>query len=374
MPNSTLQIVSFDNPYPPIYGGVVEVYNKLKPLHNLGIKIHLHCFVTEIPSDYSELQEVTENVYFYKTTRNPKEFFSMMPFSVASRTDGKLLDNLRKSDAPILFESLKTTYLVQKDLLPNHRKFLRLHNIEHYYFSGISQSEKNTFKKYLYKSEALKFVNYETVISKFEKVFALSIFEQNYTNQKFGNSVYIPVFHGNKKVAKLTENGKFAFYHGDLRMSDNLKSVKTLIDIFKRIPDVKFVIASSNGQKLVERMIGGITSIEFVPLQSHDQLLKLLADAHMNVMMSYQQSGTKLKLMASLYNSRHCIINDNISDDPKVTQLCHIANTEDEIREKIQQLKNEPYLDFEKRRALLESYLNDDNNAKLLAAEIWNNK
>ncbi len=374
MPNSTLQIVSFDNPYPPNYGGVVEVFNKLKPLHNLGIKIHLHCFVNEIPVDYSELQEVTENVYFYKTTRNPKDFFSMLPFSVVSRTDGKLLDNLRKSDAPILFESLKTTYLVQKDLLPNHRKFLRLHNIEHYYFSGISQSEKNTFKKYLYKSEALKFVNYETVISKFEKVFALSIFEQNYTNQKFGNSVYIPVFHGNKKVAKLTENGKFAFYHGDLRMSDNLKSVKTLIDIFKRIPDVKFVIASSNGQKLVERMIGGITSIEFAPLQSHDQLLKLLADAHMNVMMSYQQSGTKLKLMASLYNSRHCIINDNISDDPKVTQLCHVANTEDEIREKIQQLKDQPYLDFEKRRAVLESYLNDDNNAKLLVAEIWNNK
>ena len=374
MPNYTLQIVSFDNPYPPIYGGVVEVYNKLKPLHNLGIKIHLHCFVTEIPVDYSELQEVTENVYFYKTTRNPKDFFSMLPFSVVSRTDKQLLDNLCKIDAPILFESLKTTYLVDKDLLPNHRKFLRLHNIEHYYFSGISQSEKNTFKKYLYKSEALKFVNYETVISKFEKVFALSIFEQNYTNQKFGNSVYIPVFHGNKKVAKLTENGKFAFYHGDLRMSDNLKSVKTLINIFKRIPDVKFVIASSNGQKLVERMIGGITRIEFVPLQSHDQLLKLLADAHMNVMMSYQQSGTKLKLMASLYNSRHCIINDNISDDPKVTQLCHIANTEDEIHEKIQQLKDQPYLDFEKRREVLESYLNDDNNAKLLAAEIWNNK
>ena len=78
--------------------------------------------------------------------------------------------------------------------------------------------------------------------------------------------------------------------------------------------------------------------------------------------------------MASLYKSRHCIINDNISDDPKVMQLCHIANTESEIRSKIELLKNVPFEDYEIRRDLLETYLNDANNAKLLAEEIWNKK
>ena len=371
MPNSTLQIVSFDNPYPPIYGGVVEVFHKLKPLHELGIKIHLHCFVDTIPENYDELKEVTEKVYFYRTTRKAKDFFSLLPFSVLSRNDKELLENLNKSDAPILFESIKTAFLVHKDLLPNHRKFLRLHNIEHYYFSGISRSETNQFKKYLYKSEAIKFVSFEKVIKKFEKVFSLSLFENKYTNQKFSNSVYIPVFHGNDKVLKLEGMGKYAFYHGDLRMSDNIKAVENLIEIFKRIPDVKFVVASGNGKKIVERMIGNVKNIAFVKLQNHDHLLQLLANAHLNVMLSYQQSGTKLKLMASLYKSRHCIINDNISDDPKVTELCHMANTATEIRDKIQLLKDMPFQDYEKRRDILESYLNDSLNAKLMAQEIW---
>lgn len=371
MPKKVLQIVSFDNPYPPIYGGIVEVYNKLKAIHDLGIEVHFHCFTNKIPSHFPELSAITHKIYFYQTTRNSRDFLSLLPFSVLSRTSAELLQNLNIIDAPILFESIKSTYLVHKDLLPNHRKFLRLHNIEYDYFSGLSKSENNPFKKYLYKSEGIKFASYEKVVHKFDKVFALSIFENDYAQQKFKNSMYIPVFHGNEHVAQLSEHGKFAFYHGDLRMSDNLRSVKTLVNIFRRIPDMKFLIASSNGEEIVNRMIGSVGNIEFIKLHSHDQLLKLLNDAHMNVMLSYQKSGTKLKLMTSLFNSRHCVINENISDDPKITNLCHIASTESQIRDKIFELKNQPFIDYKKRKDVLESYLSDNQNAMLLAAEIW---
>lgn len=37
-----LNIVAFDNPYPPTYGGVIDVYYKLKSLAETGLKIHLH--------------------------------------------------------------------------------------------------------------------------------------------------------------------------------------------------------------------------------------------------------------------------------------------------------------------------------------------
>ena len=39
-----LNIIAFDNPYPPIYGGVIDVYYKINELAKLGIKIHLHYF------------------------------------------------------------------------------------------------------------------------------------------------------------------------------------------------------------------------------------------------------------------------------------------------------------------------------------------
>ena len=45
MPERQLHIVAFDIPYPPNYGGVIDVWYKLKALHAKGIKIILHCFL-----------------------------------------------------------------------------------------------------------------------------------------------------------------------------------------------------------------------------------------------------------------------------------------------------------------------------------------
>ena len=39
-----LHVISFDVPVPANYGGVIDVYYKLKALHLQGVKIHLHCF------------------------------------------------------------------------------------------------------------------------------------------------------------------------------------------------------------------------------------------------------------------------------------------------------------------------------------------
>ena len=39
-----LNIVSFAVPFPPDYGGAIDIYYKLETLNNLGIKIYLHCF------------------------------------------------------------------------------------------------------------------------------------------------------------------------------------------------------------------------------------------------------------------------------------------------------------------------------------------
>ena len=44
MKEQELHIVSFDVPFPPNYGGAVDVFYKIRALHKLGVKIHLHCF------------------------------------------------------------------------------------------------------------------------------------------------------------------------------------------------------------------------------------------------------------------------------------------------------------------------------------------
>lgn len=375
MLQKVLHIVSFDNPFPPVYGGVIEVFFKIKPLYDLGFHIHFHSFVDVIPDQNPTLESITEKVYYYKNDKNPFYFFSRLPFSVISRNHKNLLENINKIEAPILFEGLKPTFLVYKKLLSGKRKILRLHNIEHDYFNGIALSEKNIFRKWLFGMEARKYKQYEAIVSEFDQIVTLSKFENQYINDKFGKASYIPVFHGNQNVKPLDGTGKYAIYHGDLRMSDNIRTVLMLIDIFKEIPDFKLVIASNSNQKLINKKIGNLKNVSYIPIENYEHLQQLLMDAQINLIFSFQKSGTKLKLMNSLYNSRFCIINDNIMDDENVTQLCEFANTKDEIIHKIQQLKNRPFIDYEKRRNVLETQMNDVVNAKLLAQKIfesWN--
>lgn len=367
MPKKAIHIISFDNPYPPIYGGVIDVYYKIKALHELGMEIYLHCFVAKIPNEFPELEAITKKVFFYKTSKNPLLLFSRIPFSVICRNDKKLLQNLEGVVAPILFESLKTTYLVHKNHLQNHPKILRLHNIEQHYFEGISRSETSFFRKILFFLESKKYENFERICNKFDKVLALSQFENEYVHRKFGNSAYIPVFHGNEMTNKLSPFGKYALYHGDLRTSDNKRAVAFLIKVFQKIPDYSFIIASSNGADFVKSKIISASNISFFCIENDLDLNDLLENAHINVMLSFQQSGTKLKLINSLYRSRFCLINKNMVDDEMISNCCEMAETEAEFVDAVNRLRHQPYLNFEKRKSVLAPILNDATNAKLIA-------
>ncbi len=354
MSEKPIHIISFENPFPPNYGGVIDVYYKIKALHEIGCAIHLHCFVKQIPDQFDALKAITSEVYFYKTAQNPLFFLSRLPFSVISRSNPKLVENIAKTDAPILFEGLKTTCLVNDIRLKKNKKFLRQHNIEHNYYKGIAKSEYSFLKKIALYWESSKYRKYESTLAEFEKVFTLSEFENAYCNAKFNNAEYVPVFHGNTTIADLNDFGEYAFYHGDLTSSDNRKAVVFLISVFKKCPEYNLVIASGSNEDFVRNQIGSSTNIEFVNLADQSQLLELFKRAHVNICWSFQKSGTKLKLINSLFNSRFCIINDNIIDDKRVEELCDKVSDEKQLIETVKLLFTKPYEVSDTRKQILE--------------------
>lgn len=223
--------------------------------------------------------------------------------------------------------------------------------------------------------EALKYKQYDSIIGDFQKIIALSKNEGLYVKNNFllPKTNYIPVFHGNEMVNVSNGFGKYAVYHGDLRMSDNKKAVIELIETFKKI-NYNLVIAATDNEEFVQKKIKNSNNISFVKIIDFKHLQGILIDAHINIMLSYQQSGTKLKLLNSLYNSRFCLINNNISDDKKLTDLCEYVSTNEELITKVNSLINLPFTDFEKRKSVLDSYMNDTLNAKLLLETIFENE
>jgi hypothetical protein len=70
--HKSLHIVSFDIPYPPIYGGIIDVFYKIKALKELGVSIHLHTFIYG-KEKQPELENYCEKVHYYKRDFYSKE-------------------------------------------------------------------------------------------------------------------------------------------------------------------------------------------------------------------------------------------------------------------------------------------------------------
>ena len=103
----SINIVSLDIPYPPDYGGAIDIWHKLIALKKMGIQINLHCFYYNRFSS-KEIEKLCFKTYYYQRDMNYLNLFSRRPFIIKSRSSSELIKNLLHNDDPILFEGLHT--------------------------------------------------------------------------------------------------------------------------------------------------------------------------------------------------------------------------------------------------------------------------
>jgi len=362
--NKKINIVSFDVPYPPNYGGAIDVFYKIIALKKLGFKIYLHTFEYG-RGEQNELKKHCEKVYYYKRETSLIKLFSKLPFIIKSRANNELIKNLETNTYPILFEGLHTTFPLLNVNFNNRKTIVRAHNIEHKYYYGLAKSERNIFKKLFFISEAIKLKYYEPILNKVSFVLPISPLEQEYFSSKFqSKSKYISAFHQNKEINSLKGIGNFALYHGDLNISDNLKACYFLIKVFAKI-NYPFIIASSFINKNLLNKIKKHPTISFKKCPNSKELNSLLTNAHINILPTFQNTGIKLKLINALYNGRFCIVNDKMIQNTGLEKLCLISNSEKEFIKRIRILSQKEFTeqDISKRKKILETF-NTENSAK----------
>ena len=164
MPEKHIHIVCFDVPYPPDYGGVIDVFYRIKALHQLGIKIHLHCFEYG-RGKHTELMKYCAEVNYYTRYKGWKGFSLRIPYIVNSRANKKVLHNLLKDDHPVLLEGIHCTYFLFTGQLKNKKVYVRLHNVEFEYYKELARSETSVFKKLYFKNESRLLKSYEKIIA-----------------------------------------------------------------------------------------------------------------------------------------------------------------------------------------------------------------
>ncbi len=366
---TNIHIISFNIPYPPNYGGIIDVYYKIKALHAKGVNVILHCF------DYGrgktpELEKICKKVYYYKRATGIFKSLSKIPYIVNSRSNPELLENLIKDNYPILFEGLHTTFFIDTKELVDRLKIVRTHNIEHDYYNFLYKQEKNILKKLYYKNAAKKLKNYESVLKYANYIAVISHNDFKYISSKYKNVFWLPPFHPNSTVNIELGTSNFALYHGNLSVAENIKAVKFLIDSFKNKKEINLFIAGKDPSKELYKLTKNISNIKIIANPSNKQMLELIKNAHIHLLPTFQPTGIKLKLISSLFNGRHVITNNEMVDNTGLETVCHIANTKAEFVEKTVKLFSMPFenKDLIIRKEILDKKFNNSRNIELLTS------
>jgi len=360
-----VHVVSFDVPHPPDYGGVIDVFYKLKALSAAGVGIHLHCFRYGRPAAPA-LESLCASVNYYPRNVSKAQLFHRLPYIVVSRAHTHLVDHLARNDHPVLFEGLHSCYFLDEPRLAGRVRIVRTHNIEHEYYQHLAQAEPNIFKRYYYHNEAGKLAEFEPILAAADHIAAISENDRAWFEGRYGHAFYLPAFHSNERVQCPTGKGNFAFYHGNLSVGENNRAALFLVTrVFNRL-SYPLVIAGHRPSRELRDVAAKHKHITLVADPTHARVRQLLADAHVNVLPALQPTGIKLKLLSALFNGRHCLVNSMMVDNTGLGPLCGVAESEDDFAEAVQALAERPFgeRDVKLREEILNTLFSNDANIK----------
>lgn len=334
MPDPHLHILSFDVPWPPSYGGVIDVFYKVKALSEIGVRVHLHAFAYGRARS-KELAALCHEVHYYPRRMGRHQLLGRLPFVVLSRRSEALAERLLKDDHPILFEGLHTCHLLTDPRFQGRRRIVRAHNVEHDYYAALAKAEANAFRRTYFINEARKLQRFEHVLGEADHVLAISPKDATYFAGRYGHVSHIPAFHASEQVDVPGGMGDFAFYHGALGVAENDQAALFLVrQVFNELP-VKLVIAGSDASQQLRREVARLPNVELREDIGTDEIHGLVRGAQVNVLPTFQATGIKLKLLLCLYNGRHVVCNTPMVEGTGLESLCHVHDSAAAMRESI---------------------------------------
>jgi len=363
-----LHIVCFDVPYPADYGGVIDVFYRIKALHSFGVQIHLHCFEYG-RGRQNELNKYCVEVNYYKRYTGFKGLSITIPYIVKSRANKSLLTALSRDDHPILLEGIHTTYFLFTGDLKHRKVFVRLHNVEFEYYKHLSSDENSFFKKCYYKNESRLLKNYEKKIANAATLLPISKKDEFVYKKLFisKNINYLPAFTNSTSVNIKEGYGKYCLYHGNLTIAENEKSVIWLIESLGET-GIPIIIAGKNPSDRLRNKIGDHKNITLIINPGVDKMYNLIQNAGVNILPVKNAAGIKIKLLNALFTGRHCLTDSGAVKGTSLEQYCEIAETEMDFIDKIKKLFEIPFTqtDIEKRKGLLKEFDNIQNAEMLM--------
>jgi len=325
-----IHIVAFDVPYPADYGGVIDIYFRIKALHELGFKITLHCFEYG-RGEQSHLNNITEKVFYYKRQKSILDTVSKRPFIVESRKSTLLLNRLLEDTEPILFEGIHATWYLENKTIQNRITYVRTHNIEQDYYTALAKNASG-FKKIYYLSEAKKLKKYEPILKNATHILSISDADVFYFKRYSKNTVLLPASLPEIHSTTFKLTSEFTLFTGNLSVNENEQAVRSIIStIWKKDKNLMpLKIAGKNPSDSLKHFIEE-NGVELIANPSNDEMEKVLSKARVHLLVTEQTTGVKLKLLAALQTSGHILVNPMMVEGTNLTEVCTVCFSTEEF-------------------------------------------
>lgn len=316
----TIHIVSFDIPFPADYGGVQDIYSRLKWFADSGWKVHLHCFQYH-RSASKELEKIAK-VSYYKRPRGLLYLFSSWPFIVKTRIHDELIAVLKKTKDPVLLEGLHCSWYCQ--LQPN-RFWVRTHNVEHEYYHQLAL-QSSGMKKWYYQWESRKLKKFEKIIACAKGVLAITPTDQLHFSKLNSNTFWIPPLYDIQR--EFTETRPYILYHGNLSVDENVTAANWILDnVAPLVPEMEIVLAGKkpNATLLLKAQERGVRVVSNPDAREMDRLIR---EANIHLLYTEQSTGIKIKLLHALSGSGHVISNSKMIAGTGLEEFVHVGDNE----------------------------------------------
>ncbi|MFN4315950.1 MAG: glycosyltransferase [Chitinophagaceae bacterium] len=372
-----LHIVCLDVPFPADYGGAIDMMNRIRMFHQLGVQIHLHYFSYNDRGTPNELNRYCETISVYDR-RTLREVFSFKtPYIVASRCNASLAEKLEADRHPILLEGIHCTGVLPEINYRDRKVVVRMHNEESRYYRELARAESNLGKKLFFLHESRLLHKYNRHLPK-ECMYAcvsendVKVLHDEYHLPQVN---YLSTFPSWQNVISEEGQGNLCLYHGNLSVPENEKAALWLLSkVFSKV-HLPFVVAGKKPSERLKKAAHLFQHTCLVADPSDSEMDDLVRKAHIHVLPCFnkQITGIRLKLLHVLFEGRHCVVNEPMVSGTGLESACHIGNSSAAFASIIYQLYHQPFTAEEVvlRKQLLGDTYNNEKNTRRLIQWLW---
>ena len=347
MSKKKVLIVTGFFPYPTFFGGVFDIWERVKGLKNLGYDVDL-LYTTKLKPQKKDLAYVNSfvnNLFEVKRSNKLIYLFYRKPLQVISRKELTYI-HLKENYDLVILESENVGEILKNKNLKTDKIVLRVHNNESVYFKNLSKSTNNFFKKIYYILDSLKYRIYsQKVFNKVDKLWFISFEEQLKNKIYFKKSIHLPPPINQDFVNQKLNNNNVLFI-GSLFMDNNIEAIDWYLNkVHNKIrnENYRLIICGSTGEydeEYFEKRFMKYSNIELI-LNATD-LKEIYSKSSIFINPMQHGAGVKIKSINAIVNGLP-LISTTIGCEGiglKENKMFYLANTPEKFREKVIKLLN----------------------------------